>query len=672
MRELRLPAYPVITIDPLFSIWSTSQKLYEGDTKMWTGALKPINGNIIVDGEAKRFMGLGGAKEVIPQKKVEIGLASTRYTFEDKKVRLKVTFTSPLLINDLKLASRPASYIDISVESVDGKEHETQVFIELSEKLAYKGAKKLTKAGVLPFPEGKIAYLGRVIQNSLSEAGDYKEINWGWLYLAGKSRIFVGSDGCKYLKSDKAGGKFRKALVSEKNGVVTPETPLNYYIVVGYDDNYSINYFGQFKMGYWKTAYHDIVYAVKESVAGHDEVMKACRRAEEELMAKAEGLGEDYISILFAAYRQVMAAGKIILEKDDPVLISKECGSNGCAATVDVSYPSSPLFLLGNPVLVKAMLIPIFKFARMRVWRYDFAPHDAGVYPYIIGQVYGAQGRFVVKHRHNFFKKYLFNCYSGNIYRYSSQMPVEECGNMLIMSAAYFNESGDFRFLRENADLLSKWADYLVSCGIMLENQLSTDDFGGRLENNVNLAIKSVIAIALWGRMLNQIQPGEGKTYLETAASFAKDLELRADTGDHTTLTIEDRESWSLKYNLVWDKIFGLNLFSKGMYEREVAFYKRCLNKYGVPLDSRKAYTKSDWLIWAACLDDTGEAIKLFSKAIADMLRDSLTPVPFGDWYDTLSAEAIQFRHRTVQGGLWMPLYMKHVQSGEGGNFLID
>jgi hypothetical protein len=172
--------------------------------------------------------------------------------------------------------------------------------------------------------------------------------------------------------------------------------------------------------------------------------------------------------------------------------------------------------------------------------------------------------------------------------------------------------------------------------------------------------------------MLNQIQPGEGKTYLETAASFAKDLELRADTGDHTTLTIEDRESWSLKYNLVWDKIFGLNLFSKGMYEREVAFYKRRLNKYGVPLDSRKAYTKSDWLIWAACLDDTGEAIKLFSKAIADMLRDSLTPVPFGDWYDTLSAEAIQFRHRTVQGGLWMPLYMKHVQSGEGGNFLID
>ena len=79
MRELRLPAYPVITIDPLFSIWSTSQKLYEGDTKMWTGALKPINGNIIVDGEAKRFMGLGGAKEVIPQKRSRSGLLPQIY-----------------------------------------------------------------------------------------------------------------------------------------------------------------------------------------------------------------------------------------------------------------------------------------------------------------------------------------------------------------------------------------------------------------------------------------------------------------------------------------------------------------------------------------------------------------------------------------------------------------
>ena len=44
--------------------------------------------------------------------------------------------------------------------------------------------------------------------------------------------------------------------------------------------------------------------------------------------------------------------------------VSKECHSNGCAATVDVSYPSIPLFLLYNPELVRGMMRPVFKFAR--------------------------------------------------------------------------------------------------------------------------------------------------------------------------------------------------------------------------------------------------------------------------------------------------------------------
>lgn len=676
MKELRLPAYPLITVDPLFSIWSTSQKLYEGETKMWTGAPKPINGNINIDGEIKRFMGLKGAKEVLPQKCIKVGLTSTRYIFEDKKVRLTLTFTSPLLLNNLALASRPTAYVDFLVESIDGCEHEVQVFMGFSEKLTYRGQRKWTKGGILPFPEGKIGYLGRFLQKSLAEAGDLKEIDWGWLYLGGKSRIIVTnvSSARKFFKEDPVSdsNRYRKLLVSEKVGTITPDQPLSYYIVVGYDDNYALNYFGEFKMGYWKTAFSDIVHAVKESVNGHDEVMEACRKEEETLLQSASGFGSDYVSILIAAYRQTIAAGKLILDKDNPILISKECGSNGCAGTVDVAYPSSPLFLYKNPALVKAMLSPVFQFARMQVWRYDFAPHDVGVYPFVMGQVYGAHKNYVVKSRFDISKKYLFHYTRRNLYKPEKQMPIEECGNMLILSAAYFNESGDFKFLRENADLLSKWADYLVAKGILLENQLSTDDFGGPLSNNVNLAIKSVIAIALWSKMLEQIQPGEGKNYLETARRLAKDLELRADTGDHTALTIEDRESWSLKYNLVWDKLFKLNLFSKELYEKEIAFYKKRLNKYGVPLDSRKTYTKSDWLIWAASLDETAESVKLFSKALADMLKDSLTPVPFGDWYDTINGEAIQFRHRSVQGALWMPLYMNHITSGESSNFLID
>lgn len=678
MKELRLPAYPLITMDPLFSIWSMSQKLYEGETRMWTGAAKPINGNINIDGEVKRFMGLKGAEEVIPQKKVLTGLMSTKYIFEDKKVRLEVTFTSPAFLDKPALASRPTAYIDFTVTSIDGQPHNVQILTDFSERLTYEGSKKLTKAGVLPFPEGKIAYVGRFLQKNLAKAGDFKEIDWGWLYLAGKSRILVSAASAarKYCKDDYCIAEAknpRKVLLSEKEGEVTPGNPLSYYLVVGYDDNYALNYFGEFKRGYWKTAYSDIVHAIKESVADHQEVMAACEAEESRFESENDAAyGEDYTGILIAAYRQTLAAHKIILDKDDPVMISKECGSNGCAGTVDVAYPSSPLFLYKNPTLVKAMLIPVFKFARMHVWRYPFAPHDVGVYPFVMGQVYGAPSAYVLKNRFNYTKKYIFNYYTRHLYRAESQMPVEECGNMIIMSAAYFNESGDFKFIRENADLLSKWADYLVKQGIELDNQLSTDDFGGHLPHNVNLAVKSIIAIALWGKLLENIQPGGGKLYTDTAKAYAKELELRSDVGDHTTLVIEDRESWSLKYNLVWDKIFKLGLFSPGLYQRETAYYKKRLNKYGVPLDSRKTYTKSDWLIWASLLDDTGEALGLYARALVEMLKETPSAVPFTDWYDTISGECVGFRHRSVQGALWLPLYSEHVKSGKSSNFLID
>lgn len=675
MKQLRLPAYPLITIDPLFSVWSTSPKLYEGETRMWTGAPKPINGNIKIDGDFKRFMGLRGAKEVISQVKIEVGLTSTRYTFQDSKIKLCVTFTSPLLLGNLGYASRPTAYIDFSVQSLDGNPHDVQVLMDFSERLTYSGSKRFTRGGILPFPDGKIGYLGRLVQKSLAEAGDYKEIDWGWMYLGGKSQIKLSTVAASSKLFDEeapSGINYRKILVSEKTATISPDQPLSYFIVLAYDDNYALNYFGDYKMGYWKTVYSDIINAIKESIDNYSEVMALCRSRDEQLYSQAAAYGEDYINILIASYRQTVAACKLISDKDSPVLISKECGSNGCAGTVDVAYPSSPLFLYNNPLLVKAMLTPVFKFARMPVWRYNFAPHDVGVYPFVMGQVYGAHKKYVVKYRFNIFKKYVFKYYHRDVYKLKDQMPVEECGNMLIMSAAYFNASGDFKFLRENADLLSKWADYLVESGVVLQNQLSTDDFGGTLQKNVNLAIKGIIGIALWGRMLEQILPGEGKDYIATAQRFAKDLELLADTGDHTTLVIDDRESWSLKYNLVWDKIFKLNLFSSGLYQREVAYYKKRLNKYGVPLDSRKTYTKSDWLIWASCLDDGKDCTKQFAKAVADMLKDSTTPVQFGDWYDTISADAIQFRHRSVQGALWLPLYMDYLASGEANNFLID
>ena len=56
---MRLPAYPLITVDPFFSIWSRSEKLYEDDTMLWCGQKKRISATVSVDGKTYRFIGKG-------------------------------------------------------------------------------------------------------------------------------------------------------------------------------------------------------------------------------------------------------------------------------------------------------------------------------------------------------------------------------------------------------------------------------------------------------------------------------------------------------------------------------------------------------------------------------------------------------------------------------------
>ena len=213
-------------------------------------------------------------------------------------------------------------------------------------------------------------------------------------------------------------------------------------------------------------------------------------------------------------------------------------------------------------------------------------------------------------------------------------------------------------FFKENKDLCAKWVKYLVKYGLKPGNQLCTDDFAGHLENNINLAIKATVGIASFAQLLFACDEVEtGGEYRTIAEDFAAEIAKFAEDKTHLPLTWNSsEETFGLKYNFAFDKILGLNLFNGDLFEKEVDFYLSKAKAYGVPLDNRRGYTKSDWLLWVARLTSDIKKRKAFIAMLEEFLKSSPNRVPFGDWFETESGEHHEFKARSVQGGCFILL----------------
>ena len=640
--QLRAPAYPLITIDPYFSVWSPSNKLNESNTVHWTNSPNTMSGIATIDG--KEYRVIGDLKSDFPamrQVSSDCTAFSTKYVFEDAGVRLTLIFSTPLLITDLYLISRPVSYLEIKKESIDGKRHEVKFDISVYEEICINTlCEEATEAEIIDLGNLRSAKIGSKAQKILCQSGDDVRINWGYFYLTTSGNAWT-----RTLDKEDAESSSTFNVVG-----ATVDVKDSTLITFAYDDISSIEYFGEHLNAYWKKDGSTILDQIKAAHKDYKTVMNRCTAFAKNMFCDAvRAGGEKYAEILELAYRQVIAAHKLVLDTEGNILfISKECFSNGCAATVDVSYPSTPLFLIYNPELVKGMLRPIYKYTRSEEWIYDFAPHDVGCYPLLNGQVYGENALHM-------------------------QMPVEECGNMLIMEAAIALASDNMSFANEHFDLLETWVKYLLENGKDPENQLCTDDFAGHLAHNCNLSLKAIMGIAslgiLYGLKKNK---REERKYLAIARSMAEDWAKRASNGDGSyRLAFDKPDTFSMKYNIVWDKLFGTNIMSKTVIESEFASYRSKMHPYGLPLDSRMPYSKSDWLVWTATLTDNRDAFIDFVEPLWTFYNYSPSRVPMTDWYYTITGEhrasrtsgfRTSFRNRTVQGGLFIKL-MEYKQS---------
>lgn len=623
--KLRAPALPLITVDPYFSIWSAADRLTDQMPCHWTGKLNSITGTAVIDGTSYRFLGTG-EEPAMKQVSVEVEAMSTEVFMEAGNVRLRLFFLTPLLMDDYEHLTRPVSYLHVSADSLDGQEHEVSVKISASEELCLdcKGQMPVTtETSILP---GNIhtAKMGSVKQEILAKSGDDIRIDWGYFYLSvqgEQAEVSVYQEDMAWVSA--------AADVSREGAL----------FAFAYDDIESMVYFGDRLKSWWNRDGKTIETAICEAYGDYAEMEKSCAAFSYKLFRDAvKAGGEKYAELLLLAYRQVLAAHKLVLDKDGNLLyVSKECFSNGCAATADVSYPSIPMFLLYNPELVKGMMRPIFRYAEGGVWPFDFAPHDVGQYPLLNGQVYS----------------------EGTDPRW--QMPVEECGNMLLMMSAVCVAQKDASFAAEHLETLKQWAKYLLENGADPDNQLCTDDFAGHLAHNCNLSIKAILGVAAYGLLLKRRgEEAQGEEWMEEARSMAKAWVEKAAEGDGTyRLAFDQPGTFSMKYNAVWDRLLGLRIFPESTWDKELESYLTRLNPYGMPLDNRAGYTKSDWLVWVASMMKDKKDFETMVSHLWDAYDNMPNRIPLGDWFETedaWQAKHREFQNRTVQGGLFIQL----------------
>jgi hypothetical protein len=653
----RPPAVPLVVNDPYLSVWSMNDTLTDGWSKHWTGATQAMSGLIRIDNVSYRFMGdmthhYGIEAPPMRQTSVKVLPTRTIYTFEIAGIRLKLTFLTPLLPHDLELLSRPTTYIEVAVEAIDGSVHDIAIYIDIAASWVVNIQEQRVVWGRHRLDDRDVLWMGSVEQDVLGKAGDNLRIDWGYLYTVAlqSSTSYLGQDMVSRAHFVKTGTLPQQDRFDMPDAVdVRPPYPISAWcfdigevtevgsvrqLLIAYDDQFSVEYMHRKLRPYWRRNGWGAADLIHAAINEYPEIKQRCEDYDIELIADlTQAGGVKYARLATLSFRQCLAAHKLVAEHDGtPRYFSKENFSNGCMGTVDVMYPASPFFLLLNPDLLEAQLTPILDYASSAQWKFPFAPHDVGRYPLANGQVYG-----------------------GGEQSELNQMPVEECGNMLIQVAALCKTRNDVRYAAHYWVVLSQWAAYLLDKGFDPDNQLCTDDFAGHLAHNVNLSVKAILGVGAFAQLCEQRGLTDEAVKYRTHAEEMVDRWLHdADDGEHYRLTFDKPGTWSQKYNLVWDNLLGLGLFPDEVVEKEITYYKTKLNTYGLPLDNRSTYTKLDWSVWIASMSDKPDDFAVFIDPIYRWMNDTESRVPLTDWYFTDTGLKRAFQARPVVGGVFI------------------
>ncbi len=649
-QAFRPPAVPLVTSDPYLSVWSESDALNGSATVHWTGKRNALVSLIRIDGKTYRLMGDEPAADPpLPQTSVQVLPTRSIYNFNGAGVHVRMTFMQPALPNDLDALSLPLSYITWTVNATDGHTHAVSIYDSASSDLAVNTPDQAvvwsrTVAGGLT-----LLKTGTAQQTLLRPAGDDVRIDWGYAYLTAPTahaysaegdagiieNAFIDTgtlnDAAQDTRMPRAASDHEPVLAFDLPLGNVSATPVSRHVTVAYDEIYSINFFGEKLRPYWRRNGIEAPQMLASAERQYPSLTRRCAAFDRKLMADMIRVGgAKYAQIGALAYRQALAGCGLCADDNGKLLLfTKENTSNGDIATVDIFYPMDPMLIFLSPTLAKASLVPILAYAASPHWHFSNAPHDLGTYPVAVGRDDGGEA-----------------------------MPVEESGNMLLLADAVAHDDGNADFVKPWWPQLTQWAQFLKQYGLDPGNQLCTDDFMGHLAHNANLSIKAILALAAYGDLCRMRGDTDGAArYTALAHADARHWIHVADTGTHSLLAFDKPGTWSEKYNLVWDKLLGLNIFPPAVAAKEVAYYKTVEQKYGVPLDARTKLAKTDWAMWSATLADNQADFNALVNPIYTYLDTQTVRDPLADLYFTNDVNGANgFHARPVVGGVFIKM----------------
>lgn len=678
LAPLRPPCVPLNVVSPYQSTWSCADNLYDAAPQHWTGDSLEMLGLMKVDGTLYRFMGANYAGEkTVTQKSVQVKPTTTVYEFVAGGVELHLSFSTPAigLDDDITMASRPVTHVTFTLTTKDSQEHAVQLYIDSSAQASVQSNDEQVNWS-RPSSEGNltIMQIGTVAQTHLGQGSD--RINWGYFMFATPEQASTDSHstGSSYsvmtsadiaraafangtytkLKDDTSGP--RKAWTADNfpvlsmgwNVIVTDGPFEQRHFIMAYDQVVSMRYFGTEMPPLWRQRWPTATAMLQAAQQARGNDLAAASAFDNELVNNLTAVGGDkYATLASLVYRQVTGGTQAVWNSllKEPWVFMKEISSDGDVSTVDVVYPSFPMFQYLYPEYFRRTLVPLLVYGNNETKPYgqwipynlSWAPHHLGHWP--ISDLPAEK---------------------------QEQMPVEESGNMLIMLAGLFKVQKSLKYLLPYWHMLNGWADFIVASLPDPGNQLCTDDFEGPSPHNVNLAAKGIVALEAYAGMLDVLGDySAANKYRSHAFAFAKNWTALAADKDHYRIQFNLPGTWSMKYNLLWQKVLGLKAFPEAVFANENKYYQTKLMSCGVAMDDRHNYTKTDWSLWTASMADTKEQFESITNAVFNFANSTPDRAPLADWYDVTNCKMKGFRARPVQGGFYAKMLVPTLSASE-------